>query len=317
MISFQDVLEARRRIESFVYKTPLEIAPSLSKDARVYLKLECQQRQKSFKTRGAFSKISSLSKEERAKGIIAVSSGNHAAGVSYACHMFGIKNCKVIVPETTPQPKIEKIRYYGATVVQKGENYDEAHAFAMEVLESEKSVFVDSCSDVQVIAGQGTIGLEILEQNPDIHTLLVPIGGGGIITGISVAAKHLKPDIEVYGVQPKACPAMLRSMQDGRLYSEYPSKPSACDALVGGVAEIPYQMSGQCIDDILLVSEESILAADAMLLLKEKIIAEPSSATVAAAVREYPERFAGKNVAAVVTGGNLSAAMMKKLIETV
>ncbi|MDP4088526.1 MAG: threonine/serine dehydratase [Bacillota bacterium] len=315
MVTFEDIISAKERIEKYISVTPLDFSMKLSKDEmNVYLKLECQQKLKNFKIRGALSKITSLTEEEKERGIIASSSGNHASGISFASHLLGVKKSKVFVPETAPSAKIEKIKYYGAEVVQAGKNYDDTHKIALEVTEKENLTFVDSSSDVEVIAGQGTIALEILEQNPDIDIIVVPIGGGGIITGVSVAAKHIKPEIKIVGVQTAACPAMVKALADKKCYLEYPSEESICDALVGGVSEIPYKMAEQCIDRIVVVDESKIKQAITMLLLEEKVVAEPAGAVGVAAIISYPQLFKGKNVAVIITGGNIDQDLMKQLI---
>ena len=315
MVNFNDVLNARNRIQKYISLTPLDFSIGLSSEkTKVYLKLECQQKQKAFKVRGALSKISSLTDEEKERGVIAVSSGNHGAGVSLASHLLGIKNAKVFVPKTAPKAKVDKIKYYGAEVLQVGKNYDEAHKVAVEEMKNNNMTYIDSCSDIQLIAGQGTVGLEIMEQNPHIEIILVPIGGGGLITGVSIAAKHMKPNVKVVGVQTAACPAMVKALEDNVLYEEFPSEDSICDALIGGVTEIPFKMAKQCIDDIIVVSEEAIKKATKILLTEEKIVSEPSGAVGVAALLENPEYFEGKNIAIVVTGGNLDKELMQKII---
>ena len=315
MVNFNDVVNARKRIQKYISLTPQDFSIGLSDEkTKVYLKLECQQKQKAFKVRGALSKISSLTDEEKQRGVIAVSSGNHGAGVSYASYLLGIKKAKVFVPETAPAAKVDRIKYYGAKIKQIGKCYDDTHKIAMEEIKKDNMTYIDSCSDVQLIAGQGTIGLEIMEQNPDIDTIIVPIGGGGLITGVSIAAKYIKPGIKIVGVQTSACPAMVKSLEDNILYEEYPSEDSICDALIGGVTEIPFKMAKQCIDDIIVVSEESIRKATKMLLTQEKVVAEPSGAVGVAALLENPEYFKGKNIAIVITGGNLDKSLMQKII---
>lgn len=314
MVTYQDVLQARERIAGRLPVTPLDYSAILSReDTPVYLKLECQQKMKSFKCRGALNKLTSLTPEQRAKGVLAVSSGNHGAGVGLAARLEGIDQVRVFVPKATPKAKTDKILANGAQVVWAGESYDECYALAMEELARCGATFVDPCSDVEVIAGQGTIGLEILEQNPQIDTILVPIGGGGIITGISVAAKARKPGIRVIGVQTAACPAMAAAVRDRVCYLEYPCADSVCDALVGGVGEIPYRMSA-CIDDIIVVEEDAIRQAAALLLCQEKVVAECAGAVGVAALLAYPDRFRGQQVAIVVTGGNLDKGLMAELV---
>lgn len=315
MITFNDIQSARERINKHIYNTPLEYSMHLSnKKSNIYLKLECHQKLKGFKIRGALSKLASLTYDEKSKGVMAVSSGNHGAGVSYAARLLGGIKAKIFVPETIPESKLEKIKFYGAEVVAVGSNYDEAHAAALEALGKEKLTFIDPCSDVEVIAGQGSIALEILEANQDIDTILTPIGGGGLITGISVAAKYLKPSIKIIGVQTKACPAMVRAIEDQICYMDFPSESSICDALIGGVGEIPYNMAKQCIDDIILVEEEKIKEAILFLMDKEKVISEPAGAIGVAAVMANPELFKNRNAAIVISGGNLDLSLIKSII---
>lgn len=315
MISYEDVLNAKNRINKYIYHTPLEKSIYLSHGTtNIYLKLENQQKMKCAKIRGALSKITSLSEEEKEKGIVAISSGNHGSAVSYASNLLGIKASTVYVPSTTPRSKVEKIKYYGADVIEVGMNYDEAHEIGLKKIKDNGGIFIDPCSDKVVIAGQGTIALEILEEQPNIDVILVPIGGGGIITGISIAAKSINPDIKIIGLQTAACPAMVASLKDEAFYEVYPTKTSICDALVGGVGYIPYQMAKKCIDDIIVVEEEDIADAIRFLLKKEKVVAEPAGAIGVAAVRKNPHLFEEENVAIVITGGNIDDDLMLKLI---
>ncbi len=315
MVGYEDIIKSKERIGKYISETPLDYSIGLSDaSTKVFLKLESQQKQKAFKVRGALSKLSSLTDEEKTKGVVAVSSGNHGAGVSYAAYLLGIKNAKVFVPETAPKSKVDRISYYGADVVQVGRNYDEAHAIAMKEMKKYDMTYIDSCSDEQLIAGQGTVGLEIMTQHPGIDIILVPIGGGGLITGVSIAAKHMKPNVRIVGVQTAACPAMVKSLEDNILYEEFPSEESICDALIGGVTEIPFKMAKECIDDILVVQETTIRRATGYLLTEEKVVAEPSGAIGVAALMENPEYFKGKQVAIVITGGNLDGSLMRELL---
>lgn len=314
-IRYEDVLSARERIDKYIYHTPLDKSIYLSnEDTNVFLKLECQQGMKCAKLRGALSKLTSLTKEEIERGIVAVSSGNHGSAVSYATNLLGIKNVTIFVPATTPRSKVEKIKYYGANVVGVGENYDEAHEIGLERIKDSGSIFIDPCSDPIVLAGQGTIALEIFDQHPEIDTILVPIGGGGILTGISVAAKHINPNVKVIGLQTAACPAMVQSLKDKVFYEMFPTEPSICDALVGGVGEIPYNMADKCIDDIWVIEEEDIASAVSFLAKKEKVISEPAGAIGVAAVRKNTPLLKGKNVAVVITGGNIDENIMVSLL---
>ena len=315
--TFDDVRAACDAIRPFVPVTPLVQSYCLGDaEQTFFFKLESLQRAKSFKIRGALNKMLSLTPEERERGVGAVSSGNHGSSVSYAASLLGIEKAVVIVPETTPTSKVEKIRHFGGEAKLMGQNYDEAHALGMAYIEANGLTNIDSChEDVYVYAGQGTVAVEILEQNPDIDMIVVPIGGGGIATGVALAAKTLKPGIRVIGVQTAACPAMIASYRDGVCYEEYPTEASVCDALVGGVGIRAYEMLKEYMDEILPVSESYIRKATAMMIGQEKLVVETSSAITAAAVMEYPERINGKNVALIMTGGNIDADRIAQLLE--
>lgn len=257
-----------------------------------------------------------LSKEEKNCGIATISSGNHGSSVSYAASILGIKDTKIIVPKSTPQSKIDKIKYFGADVMLMGENYDEACSLGMAYIKEKGLTFIDAYySDPQIYCGQGTIAIEILEQNEDIDTIIVPIGGGGLITGIAVAAKSIKPSIRIIGIQTEACPAMINSYKDNTFYEEYPSKESICDALVGGVGKLSYEMAKDYVDDFLIVTEKSIAKAVSFMAKKEKYIVEAGSCTTVAAVMEHKERIGGKNIALVLSGGNIDGKLLTSILE--
>jgi len=316
MIKFKDILDAQKRISPYIYRTPLEKSYFLSElvGEDVFLKLECQQVIKAFKIRGAFNKLLNIPPSKRKNGVITVSSGNHGASVSYAASVLNIKNVEIYIPEITPEAKKEKIKRYGANLVVKGKNYDETYRLAKNHPLKKNATWVDSCSDVDVIAAQGTIGLEILEELPKIDCILVPVGGGGMITGIGVAAKTINPDIKVIGVQTEACPAMLASIKENRFYEQYPSKPSICEALIGGIGEIPFKLAPQCIDEVLTVKEETIKKAVKLLLETEKVLAEPSGAVGVACLLDHQDRFKHNKIAVVISGGNIDLTLLKSLI---
>ncbi len=313
----KDVREAYERIKPYVYKTPLEESLYLGKNGRRYFfKLECAQTVKSFKIRGAISKMSTLTEEERKRGAATISSGNHGASVSYGAKLLGIEKAVVIVPETTPKAKVDKIRFYGAEALLMGKDYDEAHKLGMEYIEENKMTYIDAYyDDPKIYGGQGTIGLEILEQRSEIDTIVVPIGGGGLITGIAAAAKSIKPEIRIIGVQTEACPAMIRALKDKVFYDEYPVTGSTiCDALVGGVGKLSYEILGDYVDDIIMVREKTIRKAVRYMIKEEKFIAEGASASTVAAVMDEPERVGGKNVALVISGGNIDGELMMEIL---
>ncbi len=316
--SYEDVKQAYERIEGLVCKTPLEESFYLGDGTRRYFfKLESFQKVKSFKIRGALNKMLSLSQQEKDRGAATISSGNHGCSVSYAAALLGIQNTKVIVPQTAPKSKVDRIRYFGAEVMQLGRDYDEAHALGMAYIEEHGLTYIDPYyDDPKIYGGQGTIAIEILEQNPDIDTIVVPIGGGGLITGIAVAAKAIKPDIRIVGVQTEACPAMIRSYADGVFYEEYPTTgETVCDALVGGVGKLSYELLKDYADDLIAVKEETIRRAVRHMIMEEKFVVEGASATTVAAVMENRERIGGKNIALVMSGGNIDGQLIAQLLQ--
>ncbi len=316
MFEFDDVQRAYDRIKPFIIRTNFN--PSIyleSGQQKYYLKLENMQLPRSFKLRGAVSKITSLTNEEKRRGIVAVSSGNHGAAVSYAGSILGIDKVEVIVPETTPQSKIDYIEYFGGTVIKKGLNYDQSSSFAKEYIKNNNMIFVDACyNDAIVYAGQGTVVIEMLEQHPEIDTIVVPIGGGGLSTGVAIAAKQLKPTIRIIGVQTEACPAMIKSLEDNTYYEFFESTDSICDALIGGVGKLAFDMAKDLYDDILIVTEANIRRGISHLMKKEKIIAEPASAICVGAVIQDRKRIGGEHIGLIITGGNLSEELMKEIL---
>lgn len=314
--NYKEVKDAYERIGNYIRKTPLEESFYLGDENRKYFfKLESFQRAKSFKIRGALNKMMTLTGEERECGVATISSGNHGSSVSYSATILGIKNVKIIVPKSTPQSKLDKIKYFGADVMLMGENYDEAHSLGMKYIEEHNLTYIDPYySDPKIYAGQGTIAIEILEQNRDIDTIIVPIGGGGLITGIAVAAKAIKPEIRIIGVQTEACPAMVKAYEDNTFYEEYPCKESLCDALVGGIGKLSYEMAKYYVDDFIVVSEESIAKAVSFMAKKEKYILEAGSCTTVAAVMNYRKRIGGKNIALVLSGGNIDGNVLTHIL---
>jgi threonine dehydratase len=316
MFNYNDVKETHKKIEKYIYKTPLEKSIYLSdENTNYFLKLECLQTVKSFKIRGALSKMISLTEEEKKRGVVAISSGNHGVAVSYAASLLNIESAEIIVPENTPGSKIDKIKYYGGNIKIVGKSFDDAYEYGKEYIKENKKTFIDAYyDDPYIYSGQGTVALEILEQNPEIDTIVVPIGGGGLITGISVAARKINPDIRIIGVQTAACPAMIKSIEEKVFYEAYPAEESVCDALIGGVGRLAYDMADECIDDIIEISEENIKGATSHMIKKEKFIAEPSSCTSIAAVINEKERIGGKNVALVISGGNINEELMVEIL---
>lgn len=321
MLKIEDVRESHNRIKDLISRTELRksiyLSDSLDKEngCEYYLKLENMQIPRSFKVRGAFSKLTTLSDAEKEKGVVAISSGNHGAAVSYASSLMNIKNVNIVVPKNTPKSKVDYIEFFGGSAIKLGDNFDEAHELGEKYIEENDLTLIDAYyDDKDVYAGQGTVALEIMEQNPSIDTILVPIGGGGLATGISVAAKSINPNVRVIGLQTEACPAMIKAIEDEVFYDYYPTDESICDALVGGVGKLAYDMANETFDDIIAVKEEYIKKAVVHLMKKEKVVAEPASAICVAAVMQEKERIAGNQVALIITGGNLSEELMSNLL---
>ena len=313
---YEDVKNAYERIKPYLKETPLEPSFYLGDGERKYFfKLETFQPVKSFKVRGALNKMLTLTDEEKERGVCTISSGNHGSSVSYAAKLLGIEKAEIIVPETAPKSKVERIEYFGGKVLQMGANYDEAHAAGMKRIEESGMTYIDPYYDDPLIySGQGTIAIEILQQNPQIDTIVIPVGGGGLSTGIAVAAKAVKPEIRIIGVQTEACPAMIRSYEDGVCYEEYPVGETICDAVVGGIGILAYEMLKDFCDDLIEIREESAGRAVALMAKDEKYIVEPSSALTVAACMDYPERVGGKNIALVLSGGNIDGDLLIELL---
>ncbi len=303
----QDVQDAYARIRDRIRLTPLEEAICLGDDDhRYFFKLENQQLGRSFKIRGALNAMAQLTEGERKRGVGTVSTGNHGVAVSCAAQLLGIEDCVVVVPMGTPPSKTDRIRFYGARSMTMGGSYDEALTLGINFIDCAEVVYIDPFEhDPRVYCGQGTIGIEILEQMPQIDTIVVPVGGGGLITGIAVAAKSIKPSVRIVGVQTEACPAMAQSLKMGVCYTSYPTHgETVCNAVVGGVGELAFEMLPDYLDELVVVSEKSIRSAFRFMVRREQCVIEAGSAMVVAAVREFPDVVGGTNVALVCSGGN-------------
>lgn len=316
MLDLKLIIETKQLIDPYIYETPLDQSIYLSTNNRnVYFKNEGLQHTKSFKLRGAFSKLLRLTEDEKQRGVVAISSGNHGIAVSYACKVLKIKNVLIFVPKNTPRSKTEKIEHYGAKLMIEGDTYDEAHRIGMSYIDHHQMTYVDAYDkDPYIYAGQGTAGLEIMMKHPTMDTILVPVGGGGLITGIGTAAKAINPNIRIIGIQTEACPAMKASIEENKLYAKYPSAPSLCEALIGGIGELAYEKSQDVIDDVLLIKEETLKRALQHMIKKEKLIIEASSCTVIAALMDHPEYDFGKETALLLSGSNLDTELMKNLL---
>jgi threonine dehydratase len=313
------IYELTRKASEVIYKvlhrTPLDYSTSFSRmtGCHVYLKLENMQKTGSFKSRGAYFKIHSHLDEARRMGVVAASSGNHAQGVAFASSMLGVKST-IVMPETTPIYKINATRSYGADVVLYGSVYDDAYRKALEIAEASKAMLVHPFNDEEVIAGQGTIGLEIASQLPDVDAVIAPIGGGGLISGIGVALKKLKPSVKVIGVEPAAAPKYYESRKTGKITSISPSPSLADGVLAKSVGDITYEVMNQVVDNVVVVNEDSIARAIYLLMERAKMIVEGAGALPLAAMLEGLIANTRKKVALVISGGNIDLTTLYRVV---
>jgi threonine dehydratase len=316
MLSFQDVQEARKAVAPFVKCTPLVRSQFLSNlcDGDVFLKLENLQITGSFKPRGAFNKLLHLRAEEKDKGIITASAGNHGQAVAFAARKLGYP-ARIVVPETTPKIKIDGIKKYGAGLVLFGDTYDEAEQKAKDLAREDGCAYISPYDDELIIAGHGTIGLEIVETLPTVDTVIVPVGGGGLISGICIAIKGVKRKVQIIGVQSEASPVMHDSLKAGKIVHARKTETIA-EGLSGGIEKgsVTFKIAQECVDSVLLVREETIKRAVYVLWSYEKQVTEGSGAAAIAPIMENKNVFAGETVVAVITGGNIDAALFQSIL---
>lgn len=306
-VTLAAIQEARRRIVNVAYRTPLYFSPRLSSltGARVYLKLESYQPIRVFKVRGAANKILKLSQEERKRGLVAASSGNHGLAVSYLANLTGSK-ATVVVPTSAVEEKVRAIEEYGATVVKHGLFHDERLSKALEIQMASGAILVPPFDDADVIAGQGTIGLEIAEDMPGVNTVVVPIGGGGLISGIATAIKNLKPSARLVGVEPEKAPKMSQSIKNGKITRLSDTRTIADGLAVREPGVLTFDLAKRYVDDIVQVSDDQIEKAVFTVMRECHLVIEPSAAAAVAGLIEKTQLAAGEKVAVVVSGGNVS-----------
>ena len=313
-IELRDIRDAADTIAGQVLVTPCLHSHTLSAitDADVWLKFENHQFTASFKERGALNKLASLDAAQRAAGVIAVSAGNHAQGVAYHASRLGIPSV-IVMPRFTPNVKVEHTRSHGAEVILAGDNFDEAKVHALEVMKQRGLTLVHPYDDERVIAGQGTIALEMLEAAPDLDALIVPIGGGGMISGMATAAKALRPDILVVGAQTERFPSM-RCALDGRV-PQFGTSTLAEGIAVREPGVLTLEIVRRLVDDVVLVDEGDIERAILLLLEVEKTVAEGAGAVGLATLMRYRERFSGLRVGLVICGGNIDPLTLADVIQ--
>lgn len=316
VFDIEKVREARDRMREVIHLTPLDYSHTFSRltGANLYVKLENMQKTGSFKIRGAFNKISTLSVEEKSMGVIAASAGNHAQGVAYAASRLGIK-ATIVMPEGSPITKIMASRGYGAEVILSGKDYDQSYKRAREIRESTGATYIHGFDDPYVIMGQGTLGLEILEQLPGVEAVVVPAGGGGLLSGIAFAMKSLKPDIKVFGVQSAGAPAIHHCFKTGEEEGLCALGTLADGINVGHPGEITLSLIRKYVDDIVLVDDEEISQAILMLLERTKVVSEGAGAAALAAVLHGKLKLNGLSTVTLVSGGNIDVNILSTIIE--
>ena len=316
MIQLSDVQTALGRIRADIRVSPCPRSETFSAVTgnSIYLRMDNQRRTGAFKERGALNRILSLSADERARGVIAASAGNHAQGVSYHAGRHGVR-ARIVMPLPTPLTKVSATRAYGAEVVLHGTNYDEAYGKAMELSQQDSLVLIHAFDDESVIAGQGTLGLEILQQHPDIEVIVSPIGGGGLIGGVACAVKESRPSVKVYGVQPSRIPSMKAAVAAGKPVTLDSAKTIADGIAVRRAGDYTLPLVQKYVDDIVTVEEEEIANAILLLLEREKTLAEGAGAAAIAAVLNRKIQFQNKRVAVLVCGGNIDVTLLSRIIE--
>ena len=316
MITLSDIQAAAGRIRDSIYLSPCPRSEAFSvlTGNQIYLKLDNQQRTGAFKERGALNKLLMLTRTEQERGVITASAGNHAQGLAYHAGRHGIR-AQIVMPLTTPLTKVSATRAYGADVLLHGANYDEAYDEAARRAKIEGLSFVHAFDDDAVIAGQGTLGLEILQQQPEIKAVVAPIGGGGLIGGIACAIKETNPNVRVFGVQPARLPSMKVALAEGRPVTLSPAATIADGIAVRRTGDRTLPLVQKYVDDVVTVDEEEIANAILLLLEREKTLAEGAGAAAMAALLNHKLPLAGKRVVALVCGGNIDVTLLSRIIE--
>ncbi|MEE3694369.1 threonine ammonia-lyase [Campylobacter sp. CLAX-22107-21] len=317
MISLNKIIQAKRNIDGFVAKTPFGFAPKLSKiaGADIYLKKENLQITGAYKVRGAFNKIANLDENAKKCGVVAASAGNHAQGVAISAKHFGVKAI-IIMPEAAPLSKVSGTKALGAEVILKGNNFDEAYAYALEYAKENNMSFIHPFDDELVQAGQGTIALEMLDEVSNLDYIVVPVGGGGLISGVASCAKQINPDIKIIGVSAKGAPAMFESFKDKCQHNSKSVRTIADGIAVRDASQITLSHILECVDDMVQVDDEEIANAILYLLEQQKIMVEGAGAVSVAAILEGKFEFKkGAKIGAILSGGNIDVQTLSVIIE--
>lgn len=312
-VSAQDIRDAATLLAGNVIRTPMVESPLLSRQlgCEVFVKLECQQYTSSFKARGAYVAMVSLDKAQREKGVIAMSAGNHAQAVAYHAERMGIP-AVIVMPSQTPFAKVTRTRSYGAEVVLEGRNLNECENTVQKLIEERGLTLIHPYDNTKVMQGQGTVGLEMLEDHPDLDMLVVPIGGGGLMGGISTIARDMRPDIKIYGVQTEAYPSMKLAVAGQDIVCGGETLAEGIAVKKPGGVTLP--VIEKNVDDILLVNEQQLEWAVGALIEQQRVVSEGAGAAGIAALYAYPEMFAGKKVGVVICGGNIDPRLLASIL---
>ena len=314
MLTLDNVYRASETLKPVVRKTDVIYAPKLRQDAQIYLKTENLQITGSFKVRGSYYKMSRLTDEEKQRGVIACSAGNHAQGVALSAQKNGIK-AVICLPDGAPISKVEATKSYGAEVCLVNGVYDDAYKKALELRDEKGYTFIHPFDDEDVIAGQGTIAIELYEQLPDLDAIVVPVGGGGLIAGVAYAIKTINPKVKVYGVQAAGAPSMVHSLEDGQI-EELPSVSTIADGIaVKKPGSLTYEICSKYVDKIVTVTDDEISAAILALMEQHKLVTEGAGAVSVAAVMFNKIDIKGKKVACLLSGGNIDVTILSRVIK--
>ena len=312
MLKLQEVYEARRRVQGWARRTPMERSAPLGGlcGGEVWLKLENYQVTGSFKIRGAANKMLSLTDDERRRGVVTASSGNHAQGVGYAARELGVR-ATVVVPELTPSVKVDAIRGYGVDLIVEGREYMDSERIARRMEKERGMTFVSAYNDLDIVKGQATVGLEMVEDGPDLEAVLVPVGGGGLASGVASVFKAAT-NARVIGVQTAASPVMHECVKEGRIH-DVPLGDTYAEGLHGGIEEgsITFELCGDLVDQWIVVEEEAVLGAVGFMLHRHHMLVEGAAAVGPAAIMSNPRLFKGMRVGVVISGGNLSMETLR------
>ena len=313
-LGIEDIKRARERIGSIARRTPLEHSRWLSSELgrEVFLKLECLQVTGSFKLRGAMARLSALTDDERARGVLTVSAGNHGLAIAHCSEVLDLETT-IVVPESASRAKVAGIRRYAVTLIERGATYDDAERAARDLERESGATFVSPYNDREVIAGQGTVGLEILEESGAVDAIVVPVGGGGLLAGVAIAVKALKPNVKVFGAEPLTSPTMTAALEAGGII-EIEEQETIADGCAGNVepGSITFPIIQRLVDGIILVSEESIRSAMARVAREDHLMIEGSAAVSIAALSD--DVFEQKRVAAIISGRNISLDLFAQVI---